>query len=56
MVRPAAFGYNAETAATNTFQQREAPKAAGAAGAGARGVRAGGARTDERGGERVRGG
>jgi hypothetical protein len=31
MVRPAAFGYNLETAATNTFQQRQGPKAAGVA-------------------------
>jgi hypothetical protein len=31
MIRPAAFGYNLETAATNTFQQREAPGSGGAA-------------------------
>jgi hypothetical protein len=31
MVRPAAFGYNPDTAATNTFQPREDPKAAAAA-------------------------
>jgi hypothetical protein len=33
MVRPAAFGYNSETALTNTFQQREAAAAPDAAGA-----------------------
>ena len=30
MVRPAAFGYNLETAATNSFQPREGPEIAGA--------------------------
>jgi hypothetical protein len=33
MVRPAAFGYNLETAATNSFQQRAGPEVAGAAAA-----------------------
>jgi hypothetical protein len=33
MVRPAAFGYNLETAATNTFQQRHGPEVSGADGA-----------------------
>ena len=32
MVRPAAFGYNPDTAATNTFQPRDDPKAAAATG------------------------
>ena len=32
MVRPAAFGYNPDTAASNTFQPREDPKASDAAG------------------------
>ncbi len=35
MVRPAAFGYNADTAATNTFQPRQKPQAAEAAQAAA---------------------
>ena len=33
MVRPAAFGYNAETAVSNTFQPQQAPEAPGAAAA-----------------------
>lgn len=33
MVRPAAFGYNIETAASNTFQPRQPPDTAGAPGA-----------------------
>jgi len=33
MVRPSAFGYNLETAATNAFQLREGPEVAGAAAA-----------------------
>ena len=36
MVRPRAFGYNPETAATNTFQRREDPRSAAGAGAEAR--------------------
>ena len=56
MVRPAAFGFNPETAATNTFQKAPARDAGRCAGGGARGVRAARAGARRRRGGRVRGG